>query len=411
MAATTIEYNVRDGRNLAGGLLNGIVCLWDSRTGGAAHSKIEKEFAHRGRVTSLAWIHSKSNSEFYSGSTDGQLYWWDTRKFTEPIDSLLLDPVRTENQEWSRSYGVSVLEFEYTIPTKYMVGSEEGWLFLGNRKGTTPNEKIPGRINCHDGPIRSLERNPIFVKNYMSVGDYRVKIWSDECNDNPVIWTKNHDCNLLCGTWSKSRPSLMLIGRADGYLDIWDILLEMTVPVLSMKISTSPIGHNRAHENGSWVACADTSGDVFILELSPGLSKCSRNEKTALGAMFERESKREKILEGKLRELKLKEKQQDEAMAAAAISAAANVPEGGRAAGSLTSKTSEAAVSLRSHGECEREFYELIKKEQTRRDINQAKLYELAKEKPLSDDEEEEQVATVIPSEKSLDKQPQENTR
>jgi len=72
--------------------------------------------------------------------------WWDTRKLTEPLDRLLMDPVKSDDQDLSRSYGISVLEYETTIPTRFMAGTEMGMLFSCNRKGKTPTEKIQIRV-------------------------------------------------------------------------------------------------------------------------------------------------------------------------------------------------------------------------------------------------------------------------
>lgn len=46
----------------------------------------------------------------------------------------------------SRSYGVSVLEYETTMPTKFMCGTDMGMVFVCNRKGKTPLEKINTRV-------------------------------------------------------------------------------------------------------------------------------------------------------------------------------------------------------------------------------------------------------------------------
>lgn len=48
------------------------------------------------------------------------------------------------------------------------------------------------------------------------------------------------------------------------------------------------------------------------MELSNGLTWSSRNDRPILSALLEREAKREKILEGKMREIRLKEKQMQE---------------------------------------------------------------------------------------------------
>lgn len=310
--ATKIEYNFRDGRVLAGGLLNGKVCIWDTRTGGKPTKIIEIESAHRTPVTALLWLHSKSNCEFYSGSSDGQIFFWDTRKFKNPIDSLCCDPVRTEDQELQRSFGVSALEFEPTIPTKYLIGTQEGWVFFGNRKASTVAEKLPLRIQANNGPICSLERNPMFVKNFMTVGEFGVKIFNDECRDNPIMWTRNQDYPLTCGCWSRTRYSLLFTGRLDGMVDCWDLLVDLRFPTVSLKVSTVAIAHIRAHESGMWLACGDLNGDVFMVELSTPLTVSDRTERGHLSAMFEREVKKEKILEARIRELKLKEKLEEE---------------------------------------------------------------------------------------------------
>lgn len=375
--ATKIEYNFRDGRILAGGLLNGKVCIWDNRTGGNPTKIIQIENAHRSQVTAVVWLHSKSNCEFYSGSSDGQIYFWDTRKFKTPIDSLTCDPVRTEEQVLHRSFGVSALEFEPTIPTKYLVGTDEGWVFFGNRKASTVAEKLPLRISANHGPIRSLERNPIFVKNFLTIGEYRVKIFSDECRDNPIIWTRNQDYELTCGCWSKTRCSLLFAGRLDGMVDCWDLLIDLRFPLVSLKVSTVAICHVRSHESGMWLACGDRNGDVFMVELSEPLTFSDRNDRALLSAMLEREVKREKILEARMRELKLKEKLDEEEKERKLQALAAPAKDDSQDKKSVTGDVEEQeAPDPVQQQSAEDEnlafFFELIKREQVKRDLKTA---------------------------------------
>lgn len=58
-----------------------------------------------------------------------------------------MDPEKSDEQVLERSHGVSVLEYEHTIPTRFMVGSEQGMLYFCNRKGKTPMEKITLRVS------------------------------------------------------------------------------------------------------------------------------------------------------------------------------------------------------------------------------------------------------------------------
>jgi hypothetical protein len=55
-----------------------------------------------------------------------QVKWWDIRKFTEPTEVLILDPSKEGANDLQHAHGASCLEFEPTIPTKFMVGTDRG---------------------------------------------------------------------------------------------------------------------------------------------------------------------------------------------------------------------------------------------------------------------------------------------
>lgn len=76
-----------------------------------------------------------------------------------------------------------------------------------------------------------------------------------------------------------------------------------------MKICDESLDCLRVHEQGRLIACGSHSGTITLLELSDNLCTLQRNEKALVTAMFERETRREKILEARNRELKLKEKE------------------------------------------------------------------------------------------------------
>lgn len=69
----TLEFNNKDAQCLAGGLMSGQVAFWDVRKGSANAAISNIRHSHRDPVRSLHWIHSKTNTEFYSGSSDGQV--------------------------------------------------------------------------------------------------------------------------------------------------------------------------------------------------------------------------------------------------------------------------------------------------------------------------------------------------
>lgn len=55
--------------------------------------------------------------------------WWDARKLTEPTEVLILDLSKNENGDepewakWARSHGVFCMDYDPSIPIRFMVCS------------------------------------------------------------------------------------------------------------------------------------------------------------------------------------------------------------------------------------------------------------------------------------------------
>jgi len=94
----------------------------------------------------------------------------------------------------------------------------------------------------------------------------------------------------------------------DGCLDVWDYMFKQNDPTLSLQVCDEALNCLKIQDQGSLIACGSHSGNVTLLELSQSLSQQQRNEKASVTQMFERETKREKILESRYREQKLKER-------------------------------------------------------------------------------------------------------
>jgi dynein intermediate chain 2 len=107
----------------------------------------------------------------------------------EPNETLVLDTIKGEEQVLSRALGASCLEYEGTIPTRFMVGTENGCVISCNRKGKTPSEKIVSKYVAHVGPVYALQRNPSFLKNFLTIGDWMARIWSEDCKESSIMWT------------------------------------------------------------------------------------------------------------------------------------------------------------------------------------------------------------------------------
>jgi len=53
--------------------MSGQVAFWDIRKNSASVAISNIRDSHRDPVRSLHWIHSKTSTEFYTGSSDGQV--------------------------------------------------------------------------------------------------------------------------------------------------------------------------------------------------------------------------------------------------------------------------------------------------------------------------------------------------
>ena len=68
----------------------------------------------------------------------------------------------------------------------------------------------------------------------------------------------------------------------------------------------------KMQDQGSLLATGSVDGSVYMLELCEGLAVMQQNEKSSVNQMLERESKREKNLEARAKELRQKEKRNAE---------------------------------------------------------------------------------------------------
>ncbi|CAF1672059.1 unnamed protein product [Adineta ricciae] len=322
---TTVEFNPKDTNQILAGCTNGQVCIFDLRKGSSPAEQSLREFSHHATVRNALWLQSKTGTEFFSASVDGKIYWWDTKKLTEPVDKLLLDVEKKDRSQYALA--ITKLEYDLNIPTKFMVGTETGRIVLCTRKAKGDAERINVVYPGHDGPIYSIQRHPFFNKIFLSVGDWTLRIWSEEIRDDYILCTKPGKHYLTDAQWSPGRPGVLISSNTEGremhtampYLhtiipgsiQIWDFLFKQDEPTLTVKLSEEAISCLRFQDQGRHLACGTKHGDVILIELSDSLCMLDRNEKHLIASMFDRETRRTRLLETRSR---LKYEQQTRTM-------------------------------------------------------------------------------------------------
>jgi len=310
----SLEYNIRSPEQIVGGSYNGLVSFWDLRKGATPTNVIDK--AHHDPVYDIRWIQSRSFNECVTVSTDGRMLWWDVRNLKQGYgDSLILK----EDKEKTTYGGMSMAYKTEAGATKYLVGTEQGYVLLVDRKAkkdaeSTKTLKLYGKPGAkHHGPIYSIERNPIHYKNFLTVGDWTARVWVEDLKA-PIMTTRYDKSWLTAACWSPTRPGVFFTTKDDGTLDVWDIYYKQNEPTFSTKVTDASLCAIKVEKSrGNLLAIGSKDGTCTVLQISAGLYESHADEKKEMGDMFEREMKREKNLENRALARKREEKERAKA--------------------------------------------------------------------------------------------------
>jgi dynein intermediate chain 2 len=119
------EYNPKEPPILLTGMITGQIALFDVRSNKRLPSAVSRrEISHKDKVNAVTFYCSKTNMEFFSGSSSGEIFWWDLRYLEKPIETLLFAPEKMEDgivRQEEKAFGVVALEYESTIPNKCII--------------------------------------------------------------------------------------------------------------------------------------------------------------------------------------------------------------------------------------------------------------------------------------------------
>lgn len=301
------------------GLEKGIVNVFDVRVGTGAVSSSSVYNSHREGITSILYTHSRTYSEFFTGSSDGQCLWWDFRKLSHPLDQLPIS-IRLKSLEHpslSNAEGVSTLDFDSGMPTKFLCGTETGLVINGNRMGRTHSDILVSYWNAHDGSVQAVQRSPCTFRMFLTCGDYTVKVWSEEVRTEPIIVTRPYKNPVSDAAWAPLRFSSYMSVCAGGMFYYWDLLRKYKEPVVTLQVSKNGLTKITPHPEGESVAVGDCKGALYLMHLSENMAIPGGRDKVLMGQIYDRETRREHILDNRLKEIRVKARAEEEAAAAA----------------------------------------------------------------------------------------------
>ncbi|KAH6589670.1 hypothetical protein BASA61_005550 [Batrachochytrium salamandrivorans] len=216
-------------------------------------------------------------------------------------DISLRDPPSSADREREKDKSKTPPLKNWT--SKFYCATEEGDLVYADWIAEKTTEEKVSRVestfSTHHGPISDLQRSPFFPDILLSVGGWSFSIWKEKLIFGPLLSSVPASSYLLSGCWSPTRPGVFFIGRADGVLEVWDLLDTSHAPSTTQTITSTAISCLQIHQYGGrsgdgqqFLAVGDDSGTLHIIEIPKKLQRQSKNEKSVITSLFEREARR-----------------------------------------------------------------------------------------------------------------------
>jgi len=134
----------------------------------------------------------------------------------------------------------------------------------------------------------------------MTVGDWTVVLWRDGIG-LPILVSPHCGAAVTSGKWSPTRPGVFYVGRADGYIDVWDLMDKMHGPSLSQQVAPCALismqfpqlsQDNARHYNQIQLAVGDERGTLHLMEVPKNLARPVLNERALTEQVIRREQAR-----------------------------------------------------------------------------------------------------------------------
>lgn len=249
---------------IIGGAYSGQVLLWDTR---AKSSPVQKTpltgSGHTHPVYSIDIVGTQNANNIISASTDGVICGWTVDMLSQPQEFLELTsppPSKTDDM------AVTSIAFPQSDPTYFLAGTEEGSIYPCHRYDRAGAKAgVDGRVKYggHAAPVMSLDFHP--TKGQIDLGDlvlsssvdWSVKLWkvrppaaTGTSNTTapgavqqvePILDIAREDL-VYDARWSPVKPSVFGLVDGAGSLEVWDLNVDVEVPVQKITPSENKRG-------------------------------------------------------------------------------------------------------------------------------------------------------------------------
>ncbi|PAA85905.1 hypothetical protein BOX15_Mlig003582g2 [Macrostomum lignano] len=195
------------------------------------------------------------------------------------------------------------------VSTFLYVGTEDGELvyvdWMPQKDQDTGKSQTPKPVfysTMHDSSIKHLSRSSFDRSLVLCVGGWLWTLWKEGVNSGPILYSQKSPKPLTGGCWSPTRPSVFFITRADGSVEVWDLLDKTHEPVLVQNISANALTYctvwNISHKRQLLIV-GDTQGTAHAHKVPFTLHTPMAGEAPSIEAYYKREIQRRAFVMGR----------------------------------------------------------------------------------------------------------------
>ena len=192
---------------------------------------------------------------------DGRVVRWDVRNTAAPVSILDLN---TDREAGLGRFGATGLSYDPSLPYRYLVSTDLGVVFSLSLK----TDSVLGEYQVgHQGTVRCVQRNPAFAKIFLTAGDRTLRVCSEDVRSSSIL-SSQAAVQVTAGSWSSSRPGVIMSGREDGLVETWDLLHHLSSPLLTTNTGPAPVTDIKFNQTGSLALVANAAGSAHLIFLA-----------------------------------------------------------------------------------------------------------------------------------------------
>jgi len=295
---------------------DGLILFWDLR--------VKKEDKNGGILWTPVWRIQLASPDG-SGELTGLMMTLSTKP-EAPAPAVEAPKADGEDEEEKKE---KAPEEDLGWKSEFALGTEDGQVACGT--WVMPEGENASFISAcektHYGPVVGVQRSPFFRDCLLTVGDWTFSLFL-AASMQPVVKSSFSSSYLTCGRFSPTRPGVIFTSRADGCLDIWDLVDRSHEPSLQHNVGPEAVTALEFWGDGNLqlLAVGDKQGTLHILEIPRTLRRPVANEQGIVEALLKREESRVGYMETRMKirekELSIKEAEDEERRQAAEAEAA-----------------------------------------------------------------------------------------